>query len=293
MRGTGLLQLRLRADRRYSPAVDPERLFLEHLELVENVARFIARRHHLTADEAEELSSSVRLKIIENDYEVLRRFEGRSSLRTYLTVIVNRHFLDQRNARWGRWRPSTLARRLGPEAILLDQLVTRDGMSVDDAVSRVQATRATSCPVEKLFAIAAMLPQREAPARMVSDDQLSIVPSSESSSSTVDEALRRHDASRAEEALAQALVGLPEEDRVILKMRFQQGLQVAQIARVMALEQKPLYRRLEALLTRLRHELEAQGVTADCIGAFIGDPAVDFDSLLERPGYDGHQRRDA
>ena len=51
-------------------------------------------------------------------------FEGRSQLRTYLITVVQRHFLDDRNARWGKWRPSSIARRIGPIAVLLDLLVT-------------------------------------------------------------------------------------------------------------------------------------------------------------------------
>ena len=72
------------------------KLFLDHLAVIDQVAQFIGRRHHLDADAIEELQSTIRLKIIENDYEVLRKFEGRSSLRTYLTAIVQRHFLDSR-----------------------------------------------------------------------------------------------------------------------------------------------------------------------------------------------------
>jgi len=54
---------------------------------VDGVVRTIARRHRLPADEADELGSSVRLKLVENDYEVLRKFEGRSQLRTYLITV--------------------------------------------------------------------------------------------------------------------------------------------------------------------------------------------------------------
>ena len=63
--------------------------------------RRVARRHRLPDHEADDLRSAVHLKFIENDYEVLRRFEGRSTLATYLTSIVTRQLLDNRNAEWG------------------------------------------------------------------------------------------------------------------------------------------------------------------------------------------------
>ncbi len=49
-----------------------ERLFLDHLAVIDQVAHFIGRRHHLDADAIAELQAAIRLKIIDNDYEVLR-----------------------------------------------------------------------------------------------------------------------------------------------------------------------------------------------------------------------------
>ena len=53
------------------------------------------------------------LKLIEDDYRRLRRFEGRSSFATYLATVVQRLFLDFVIGKTGRWRPSVQARRLG------------------------------------------------------------------------------------------------------------------------------------------------------------------------------------
>ena len=117
-----------------SPSVDYEALLVAHLPLIDSVVRAVAHRYWLSADETDDLGGDIRLKLVENDHDVLRKFEGRSSLRTYLMTVVLRHVLDQRNARWGKWRPSVLARQLGPIAILLDQLLTRDGLSFDEAV---------------------------------------------------------------------------------------------------------------------------------------------------------------
>jgi hypothetical protein len=54
------------------------------------------------------------LKLIENDYRILRSFEGLASLGTYLTTVIARLFLDFQIHEWGRWRPSAAATRLGP-----------------------------------------------------------------------------------------------------------------------------------------------------------------------------------
>jgi RNA polymerase sigma factor (sigma-70 family) len=251
--------------------VNLEQLFLDNLGVIEQVVRFVARRHGLTPDEAEELASSVKLKIIENDYEVLRKFQQRSSLRTFLTAVVQRHFLDQRIAKWGRWRPSVLARRLGPPIVLLDQLITRDGLSVSEAAERVQAQCADSPSAAELTQIASQLPQRSR-RQFVGEEALENVPGVEAADRGLLESEARDDAERADRALAVTLAGLQNEDRLILRLRFQQGLQIAQIARITGLEQKPLYRRLEQLMQRLRRELEALGISREQVATVVGQP---------------------
>jgi hypothetical protein len=64
-------------------------------------------------------------------------------------------------------------------------------------------------------------------------------------------------------ALQTAIGELPPQDRLILRLRFDEALSVAEVAKMMRLEQKPLYRRLERLLAALRRRLEADGVRGD------------------------------
>ena len=49
-----------------------------------------ARSVPLTAEDVEDVCAEVLLQIVTNDYAVLRRFRGRASLATYLTVIARR-----------------------------------------------------------------------------------------------------------------------------------------------------------------------------------------------------------
>jgi DNA-directed RNA polymerase specialized sigma24 family protein len=86
---------------------------------------FVSSRHHLPGSEADDFGSHVKLKLIEHDYAILKKFEGRSNLRTYLTVVIHRLFLDYRIKAWGKWRPSAAAKRCGGVAILLERLTRR------------------------------------------------------------------------------------------------------------------------------------------------------------------------
>lgn len=256
--------------------MDPERLFLDHLHVIDQVVRFVARRHLLTPDEAEELASSVKLKIIENDYDVLRKFQGRSSLRTFLTAVVQRHFLDDRIARWGKWRPCVKARQLGPLGLLLDRYISRDGLTPAEAVERVQVHPEVTVTRSALLQMAEMLPVRR-PRRFVSERELEELPSAESASDYDD--MDRGRAALVDRALNDAMNMLQPEDRLLLRLRFQQELQVSQIARITGLEQKPLYRRLDSLLKGLRRELESKGLAAGEISRMIGHPAAAFSAF--------------
>jgi DNA-directed RNA polymerase specialized sigma24 family protein len=109
------------------------------------------------------------------------------------------------------------------------------------------------------------------PRRFVGED----VPS-DAAMPPVDATLRRDEAQRAESALGAALDALGSEDQVILKYRFVYGLQVSEISRMTGLEQKPLYRRLEGILTVMRREMEAQGLTREHVMAVVGSPGIDI-----------------
>lgn len=75
---------------------DAQELLTANLPLVERAVAFACRRYRLQPEEAEEITSVVHLKLVENDYAVLRSYEGRSSLATFISVVVQRLVLDHR-----------------------------------------------------------------------------------------------------------------------------------------------------------------------------------------------------
>jgi RNA polymerase sigma factor (sigma-70 family) len=260
--------------------VDYARVVVDNLPLVDSVVRFIARRHRLSADETDELGAQIRLKLVENDYEVLRRFQERSSLRTYLTTVVHRHFLDARIAMWGKWRPSAQARRLGPPAILLDQLLNRDGLSFEEAVQSIQNQRGTDVTRRELEQILPQLPRR-AHRRHLDDEPLAQVAAPGTGEDDAIHSLDQpRDSEHIEAALAAALARLDHQDRLILKLRFCDDVTVARISTLMNLPQKPLYRRIEGVMRVLREELEARGVTQEMVSTIIGEPVASFGNVV-------------
>src|SRR5436305_14183551 len=86
------------------------------LAMLTRVIRDVARARRLSPDDAAEFEQVVHVKLLERKYDVFSRFRGESSLRTYLTAVITRLFLDWRNSMYGQWRSSSAARRSGPSA---------------------------------------------------------------------------------------------------------------------------------------------------------------------------------
>src|SRR5688572_6731090 len=95
----------------------PESLFLDNLSLIERLAGAVARRQGIRGAEVDDFVSGVKLRLVEDDYAVLRKFRGESTLATYLAVVIAMLAREQRVQQLGRWRPSAVARQLGPLAV--------------------------------------------------------------------------------------------------------------------------------------------------------------------------------
>jgi len=251
-----------------------ERLYLDHAELIEQVIAFICRRHRLPADEADELAGEVRLALVEDDYAILAAFEGRCKLSTYLHVVIQRLFFALRSRKWGRWRPSAEAQRLGPLAVRLERMISRDGSTFESAYQSLRCID-PDLTREAVADIAARLPPRNA-RRFEDEAALEALPSSEP---TPDETALANEAAarrrRADAALHAAVAELPPQDQLVLRLRFIEGRKVVEIARGLALEPRPLYRRIEGLVGELRRRLEGRGVSAADFGWDSIRPALD------------------
>lgn len=245
--------------------MDAERLFLDNLSLIEGVIAFVCRRNHLSDSDGEEFRAHVQLKLIEGDYDILRKFEGRSTFTTYLTTVVQRMFFQQRVQMWGKWRPSAEAKRLGDKAVTLERMLTRDGYTFAECVAALTTGSPPPYTRAELEAIHLRLPARQPRPVMVSDDAAQTV----AAGATPEEELwgqSRRDSARAAACTLDDLIGaMGAEDQLILRMRFWGSRKVADIARGTGIDQKKLYKRLEKLLAVLRGGLERSGVDREII----------------------------
>lgn len=258
-------------------APNPETTYLQNLESIERIAVFVAHRYHLTADETEEFVQIVRVTLFEDDYEIIRKFEGRSRFSTYVTTVIVRLFQQWRVKLWGKWRPSAQARALGDKAIALERLLTRDGLPFAEAVATLTQRNPQSFPVNELEAIYVRLPVRNPRPMLLSDECVLAELSSEDSADERVRAREREIASRSVAAgLDRALRDFSPEDRLILQLRFWDGTKVPEIARLLGLEPKKIYTRLERLFKALRRALEEAGIDDAAVGELMDGPTSEL-----------------
>ena len=240
---------------------DCRQLFIAEQKTMQAAIGHIGRRYWLGPAELEELASNVALKLIENDYLALRKFRGHSSLRTYLTVVAYRVYLDGRIAEWGKWRPSVAARRMGQAGVLLEQFMTQRDLTFDQACALLETVPGVTICRPALEKLAGRLPTR-CRLRVVALDDVGEIAASRATAVSERPNAPATAIERVRTALMSELNALPPNDSSLIRGKFFDGQSVMNVARTKSLEPKLLYRHMTRLLKQLRQRLEARGISS-------------------------------
>lgn len=237
---------------------NPQEVLVANLDLVERICRYVAHRQRFSPEDTDEAVGIVQLKLVENDYSILRQFEEKSALSTYLTIVITRICLDIRAQQWGKWRPSAEARRLGDRAVELEALIARDGLSQTEAIATV--ARSSGVDSSELQTLSAALPSRVPRPRRAAADTLRQVAAGDQTDDAIIRSESQQHAFTARKLLDREIALLPAEDQLILRLRFREGMQIATIASIIDIEARKLYRHLEQLFSTLRDRLRVAGL---------------------------------
>jgi RNA polymerase sigma factor (sigma-70 family) len=254
----------------FSPAARGRALLESHYDLIVRKLQIMGRRSGLPDHEAEEFRSWALFKLVEDDYRILGKWEGRSSFPTYLTVVLVNLMRDYRIHVWGKWRPSAAARRLGEEALLLEELLVRDSLSLEDAIRRMRMEKGILMPASDLETLALKLPQRTG-RRWIDDGELLRFSVDGQVEERLMEGERVQAAARLHEVLPALLRELPAEERLLLGLRYRNNLSMAAISPILGIPQRELYSRCSRCLKNLRRSLERAGLDAGCLGVIFGE----------------------
>jgi len=252
------------------PADDYARRIEELLPLLDRCVRFVARRMGLSADEAEDLAGAARLKLIEDDYAVLRRFQGKSRLDTFLHMVVRNLAIDRQREKEGKRVSSAEAKRRGGWAIKYEALRV-GGLGADEARQRL-LQEGLAPDRKELEAFEARLVVR-GPRRFDGEEALKrqACPGLNPEEALLEQE-RLKIGSRARVLLGRALGELAPDDRMALRLFFEQGIGARQIARVLGWKSdKRVYHRIEQLCRGLRVALKAAGLTDQEIRQLLAD----------------------
>ncbi len=244
-------------------------VFSSNLDVIGRIVIAIGRRHALQDPEIEELRSEVYLHLLENDYTVLRKWRGEAMLSTYLTAVANNCFRGFLIRKWGRWRPSQKAKRLGQEAVRMETLLHRDGYSFEEAYEILRTRHCSKASPRQPNDPTAQSPPRDSRQFENGDrlDYLQVVGDTESRLENRDKAALK---TRVLNVLQQALRTLSMGDRTLLRLRYEEGFALKEIANVLAIRQRSIYTRHERCLRELRSCFEQEGLRWPQVAEILG-----------------------
>lgn len=267
-----------------SPVPSPTDILARDATTIRRLARAVARRGGLSSSDADDFESLCWLHLVENDFRVLRQYRGTGVLPAYLRRVFYRVLLDYRTSCWGKWRPSAAARRAGTNHVAFERLAFRDGIPVDEALRHTGLSRT---------ALGSRVKQAPRARRQVFVDLNEAValscPRSHADRFAA-ERERQARLTRVTAVLREALGELSPRAQELLRLRYDQGRSVADVAAVTGLPQKPLYRWFDRTHAALRIALESAGVTPLDVSDIEGGPFICLDRSAAEPVHQGQRQ---
>lgn len=240
--------------------LEPSALLVTHLQYIHRVARKWCRQNRVWGEEVEDFTSQALMKLMEDDYAVFRKFRGECPIKNFLAVVVVQRLREHARERWGRWRHSAEARRLGELSMDLETLVYRDGYTLREACEVMRTRDGVAASDAELAKLFAQLPVRK-PLRPLEGgaEPLDWLAGTAFADDLVRAEERRRRCRAVMEAVRRALARMSEEDRMIVRMRFAEERKVKDVAFALGVEYMPLFKRIDRLRARLRDEVVKEG----------------------------------
>jgi len=245
--------------RSYSPFEHSyAQILVDNVPLIDKIVMACARPYRLDRDDVEDLAATVKLALVENDYAILRKYQGRSSLSTYLSSVCRRLMLDNFRHEWGRWYPSARATRMGEDAVRFERLVWRDAYTIEEASRKIAESFREISP-SRLAKLLDLAPRSGRPLLVAMPED---VPDR---GPLVHQVLMANEVQR---SLQAAVELLPSADRELVMMRFWEDRPVREIASALNITQRETYKKLSRVLRILRQKLEGAGLHREALETF-------------------------
>ena len=209
-----------------------------------------------------------------------------------LHSAIQRAMMDYQNKLWGKWRPSAAACRAGGLGIAYDRLVSRDGLSIQDALETLSASWPGAPSPDQLAQLLGNIPPRPRRRQVEFGQEGERLPTGTSPEVRLQ---NRRTAGIVTNRLRKALQKLSGEDRALIRARLVEGRTLRSLALEQQLDTRVLYSRYEKIKRTLRQSVcRSEGIdstTGQSIEEWFSETDLDLSELLPGTSKNGRTAR--
>ena len=263
-----------------------QKIINDHFPLIERQC-FNAVKHQLKyhgafnnplniENETLELSNQVLDTLQHDDYRVLRQFKGDAKLSTYITTIIARQAVDLVRKKLGRSREKERAQKFGKIGMIIYEKIILQGCSPGEIYPALKSIEGISLSLDEVETIAEKIKGKKTSltfsnddnpvvknGAIVNEDGDYIIPDKKSNPEEL--LIEEQRKQKLGEVVKDIIAQLNGEERIILRMRFpandeEKPGKVEQIATVLGISKKAVYKRIARILNKCKNLLAQKGV---------------------------------
>ena len=245
---------------------DPEGAYIRLLERYSPVILRMIHRFTRDSDEVMEIYTTICERFRANDFQALRRLKADSEVAPWLSVVVANASRDLFRKKKASSVPRSVLKQLDRREQLVFRYYFQGRLQHEDIAETIKARHGIPCTalevmsaigkinellsIKKRWHLLTAINTNRPP---LSIDELAEFGFEPAGHEDIEAALRNREQI---DHLNRALDELSDEDRLLVLLRFEQGMTAGQIASVMKYENhKYVYTRLRTVISRLRKQL--------------------------------------
>ncbi|MEO5357379.1 MAG: sigma-70 family RNA polymerase sigma factor [Nitrospirae bacterium YQR-1] len=243
--------------------MDAEKYLEENLPVIKQAIKSLCAKYDVGGPELQDCTGRVLEKLIEEDYKKIRAYGGRSSFKTYITTVVRCLIIDIFRETEGRQRVSGSVKAQGKTAEILYKLIIRDGIPIDEATEILSKNYKISITTDEVYKLAETFSKKDRikidPIDSYSIDE--IAPGNATPESVMEEQRLQTLYSKVMIAVQIITSQLLPEEILMINMRFQDNINVSEIARILKVERAAIDKGLKTIFVKLKEELLKRGIS--------------------------------
>lgn len=222
--------------------------------------------------DVEELHDQVLAHLQKDNYHCLRKFKGRSSLKSFLRNVINNLLIDLVRKRTGRCRAKERAAKHGEVGLVIYGHMFVERRTTDETVDILQTSHGISVSPDNVRAIYASLWGRNEKNKVDGDARIGTGEHGEicpvDGQTPEEETIINDQQKHLHRLFSEVLSELTGEERLLVRLRFpldsaKEPIPTEEIALMTDLTKKQVERKLQRILKRCREKILSLGISFD------------------------------